>query len=320
MFRKVLCVGMATCDVVIKPVPENIFELDNFEIAPPVISGGGDALNVARVLRRMGMEVTLCTRINNDLFGREIIGELECLGVKTSEIIYENKSGTALTFALIGKDGERHFASARSIFSEIDESDVSDATLKNCDAIYFGSAMQMEKMDSGGIDRLFKRAKLNGKLTFMDAALPKDFNRQWAKILDKAFYETDYLMPSFQEAELITGMSEPGLQARYFEKYGLKALVIKLGSQGCYVTDFSNEKIVPPIKVEVMDTTGAGDGFVGGFISALSRGENIFEASHFANAVAALSVGGLGAQGNIESYSQAQTLVKNNKKERGKEK
>lgn len=309
IISKILCVGMATCDILLKPIPENILSIDTCVIEPPLMQGGGDALNVARILAKLGLSASLCSRISPDGMGKMVLEELLRMGVNADPVITRNANPTATSFVLLDERGERHFASSKEIFQELSDEDVTEAMLESHSAVYYGSAMQAGKMDRGGVERLFRRARARRLPTFLDAAIAPDGGRPWGEILSGALKETDYFLPSRAEAEAISGETDLEKQVEFFRPFGLKALVIKLGGKGCFVTDFSKEAFIPPVTVEAVNTNGAGDSFVAGFICALSRGMELFRACAFANGVGALKVSGDGALGALEGYEQALALL-----------
>ena len=105
--------------------------------------------------------------------------------------------------------------------------------------------------------------------------------------------------PNEVEAEIMTGIpvtdedSADRAAAWYMER-GVKQVVITLGGRGVYVNDGVKKGMVPAFKVKALDTTGAGDAFNGGLLTALSEGKDIWEAAVFANGLAALSVQKMG--------------------------
>lgn len=105
--------------------------------------------------------------------------------------------------------------------------------------------------------------------------------------------------PNEVEAEELTGICVSDLEsadkaAKVFKDKGVQNVVITLGSRGVYVNEDGKSEIVPAYKVKAIDTTGAGDAFNGGLLTALSEGKTIGEAAHFANALAAISVQRIG--------------------------
>ncbi len=304
---RVLCVGMMVCDVLISPVPADIMKKDSIKIDKPIISCGGDALNVAISLSKLGLDVSIAGRIGNDSNGNYILAECEKNHIDHTNVIRDEAYSTATSFALIDTNGERHFLSENSIFSQTVSEDIHPQLIKSSNFIYFGSAMAMQGMNDGGIARLFQSAHAHGKTTVMDAAIDeKNKNSNWLEWLSPAFSETDIFFPSLDEAKLISRREEPEKIAEAFSQFGMKIFGIKLGGQGCYVTDFKEEKYLPGIKnLPVRDTTGAGDSFMAGLICALLHQHDAFESAAFANAVAALNIGAIGGTAGVPDYETA---------------
>ncbi len=304
---KALSIGMMVCDTLISPVPSNILSLDSVAINQPQMCCGGDALNVAMGLAKLGCPVSVIGRIGHDANGRFVLDECERCGVDTSDVVFDQECGTAASYALIDTEGERHFLTEKSSFYRTDGKDVPDHAIADADIVYIGSAMALKKLDEGGIADIFSRAHKSGKITVMDAAVNiEDADKDWMTLLDAAFQETDVFFPSMNEATVLTGESEPEKIAEYFKKYSMKLFGIKLGSKGCFATDFEkNLYIKCPTGMPVFDTTGAGDSFMAGLSCALMNGWDRFEAVRFASCVATKNVGAVGGTAGIPNYADA---------------
>lgn len=304
---KVLCIGMMVCDTLLAPVPENILNLDSVSIEKPRICCGGDALNVALGLAKLGCGVSMIGRIAEDSNGSFIQEELRRHGVDTSRVVYDEECSTAASYALIDTKGERHFLTEKSVFRRLCGEDVPDEAIAEADIIYMGSAMAFRKMDEGGIADIFTRAHRMGKRTVMDAAANmEDPEENWMELLGPAFQETDLFFPSLTEVQKLTGETDPEKAAEYFRPYGMKLFGVKLGGRGSYATDFKERHFIGcPSGQPVIDTTGAGDSFMAGLICALLKGWEPFSAVRFASCVATKNVGAMGGTTGIPDYAQA---------------
>lgn len=144
---KMLCIGMMVCDTLLSPVPSNILTLDSVKIDKPSVCCGGDALNVAIGLAKLGNSVSVAGRVARDANGKFILNECNKYGIHASGVVYEEECATAASYALIDENGERHFLSEKSIFEKLSGEDISDEAIEETDMIYIGSAMAMRKMD-----------------------------------------------------------------------------------------------------------------------------------------------------------------------------
>ncbi len=307
MKKRILCIGMMVCDTLISPVPADILSLDSVRIDKPIICCGGDALNAAIGLAKLGAQASIIGRIAEDANGRFILNECGRYGIDTSRVAFDRECATAASYALVDEKGERHFLSEKSVFAKLAGSDVSDEAIEGADVVYIGSAMALKKMDEDGIRDVFSRARRFGKTTVMDAAVNReDPERDWLSYLALAFEETDIFFPSMDEAVKITGETKPENIAGCFEKFRMKMFGIKMGDRGCFVTDFrENRYIACPTGIQVVDTTGAGDSFMAGLMCGLTRGMDLFSCAEFASCVAAKNVGAMGGTAGIPDFEKA---------------
>ena len=118
-------------------------------------------------------------------------------------------------------------------------------------------------------------------------------------VSDEFLSQVYMVTPNEVEAEMMTGVKVDSLEAAkkaaavFYEK-GVKVVLITLGDRGVFLSENGREEILPAFKVKAVDTTGAGDAFNGGLLTALSEGRDLWEASRFASALAALSVQKIG--------------------------
>lgn len=304
---RVLCIGMMVCDIFLAPIPSDILKLDSTSIERPKVSCGGDALNVAIGARKLGLDISVCGRIAEDYSGNQIHAACRTLGIDQRGLLIDSDASTATSYVLLDEAGERHFLSNRAIFSRMREDDVPDALIESADFVYFGSAMAMREMNRGGLAALFRRAKACGKTTILDAAIADDTAPSgWMAELSEAFSFTDYFLPSISEAFALTGETEPHEIAERFRTFGMKAFAVKLGKRGCYITDFRQEALLPPPGgLHVVDTTGAGDSFVAGFLRGLAEGWTPFRCAAFANCVAGRNLEAIGGTAGIPTFDNA---------------
>jgi sugar/nucleoside kinase (ribokinase family) len=141
---------------------------------------------------------------------------------------------------------------------------------------------------------MLRAAKAAGLATSIDTQW--DHEGLWMKSLEPCLPHTDLLFVNEDEGRELTGYCSPPEIARHLRGLGAGEVVVKLGAKGCFVSGFS----MPALPVSVVDTTGAGDCFVGGYLAALHRGMNHREAAAVANRVGALAVQKLGASSAME--------------------
>ena len=303
---EVLSAGLMVSDIIAHPVEPGIFEMDSQALENIAFKTGGDALNVAVNLANLGVGVGVAGVVGDDAAGRDIKAKLAAAGVDCENVAVSEKNQTSTCIVLCEKSGDRHFLYHGKSNHEFAETMISDETLSGISILNIGSAMALNSLDGEGLAKLFKRAKQRGVTTTLD--LTHDSSGKWLEKVEAAFEYTDVFIPSLVEAKSVTGMAEPGEMAEFMRKYKLRVFGVKLGEMGCFITDFKEAKIVPAFACdEIVDTTGAGDAFMAGFICGLTKGFGCFDCAKLGAAAGNFCIRRLGATGNMPDYG---TLAK----------
>jgi sugar/nucleoside kinase (ribokinase family) len=303
---EVLSAGLMVSDIIAHPVDPKIFDIDSQALENIAFKTGGDALNVAVNLAKLGISVGLAGVVGDDAAGRDITARLTMAGVDCGNVVISQKNPTSTCIILCEKSGERHFLYHGKSNHELTESMISDEALSRVSILNIGSAMALDSLDGEGLTKLFWRAKKHGVTTTLD--LTHDSSGKWLQKIEGALEYTDVFIPSLVEAKTVTGTAEPEAMAEFMAKYKLKIFGVKLGESGCYITDFKEAKIVPAFFCdEVVDTTGAGDAFMSGFICGLLKGFGPFDCAKLGAAAANFCIRHLGATGHLPGF---ETLVK----------
>ena len=299
----VISIGLMVADIIINPVDSSIFEKDSVRINTIKYTSGGDALNVAINLANLGIKTSICGEVGNDLSGKFLIDEASRFGVETSGVIISDKYSTSTSVVLTESNGARHFAYYGKSNDAFSYAMVSEESIMNAKLLYIGSIMALAGIDGNGLTELFQKARRYNIKTAMDATWDND--GLWlAKIKDALPY-TDLFFPSYDEAVLITGEKSVHKMREFMAAFGVRQFGVKLGSKGCYVTDFEKEYIIPPFVCDnVVDTTGAGDAFMSGYIVGLLRDWDIYESAVFAGAVSNFCIRELGATTNTVNFKK----------------
>jgi len=193
----------------------------------------------------------------------------------------------------------------------LSEKDISDGQLRTNDIFYLGSAFDLPEINGDGIGILFQRAKAAGMVTALDVT--SDLTRKHLDKLLPVFPNLSFFMPSQNQAEQLSGEIDPQKAAKLFLSFGCETVVIKLGEKGCLV--MSNGLCIhsPAFKIDAIDTTGAGDSFVSGFLFGIARNYDIGKCAELGNAAGALCASAIGATGAVKSLNQLEEFIKINK-------
>lgn len=255
---------------------------------------GGKGANQAVAAARLGADVTMIGCVGQDLFGEELLKHLKGQGVNVDNVepVTDTKTGTAsITLA----QGDNHIIVVPGANYEV----TPEMVAKFEDSISECSTMLLQlEIPKESVEKAIELGKKHGLQVILDPA-------PFLKLSDQALESIDYMTPNEIEVkQLLAGLREDNKQ-RIMGK-----CIITKGSKG--VTYFKNgqENEVESIKVDVVDTTGAGDSFNGAFAVALTEGRTVEEACRFANVVGALSVTKLGAQSGMPTKDEVEQFLK----------
>lgn len=298
----ILCVGLLNANLPVKPVDKSVFDVDVTLVDAIEILPGGDAMNEAITLARLGNRVGLAGLVGRDPFADIVLNVAREAGVDVANVRVSDSVKTSVAIMLIKEDGSRNFASYRGANSAFSIDDIDLSVVKRTRLINIGSMFALKSFDGRGATALLKEAKANNVITSAD--MKYDTYKIGFEGIRETLGYIDYFLPSYDEAAYLTGEKEPGKMAEKLRAAGAGAVVIKLGDQGCHISAGKESLTLPPFKTKVVDTTGAGDNFVAGFLTGVLRGWSIRECGTFANAVGSLSVQYVGPSNGVRSMEQ----------------
>ncbi|MGA2765413.1 MAG: carbohydrate kinase family protein [Spirochaetia bacterium] len=298
----ILCVGLANMSISLRPVGPEVFGVDLTLIDPIEVRSGGDALNEALTAARMGNRVGLVTKIGDDLFGRLLLEEARNAGVHTDHVIVSNRDRTAAAGLLVRENGDRTICAHRGALESfcLDEMDISvfDASK----IVSIGSLFALKKLDGDGMRAILERARNAGAVTSADTKF--DAYKIGFDGIRNACPFIDFFLPSYEEALYLTSEREPSRQCDALLGAGCGNVLIKLGEQGCFLAARGVRRQISACPARCVDTTGAGDNFVAGFLTGLNRDMPPEEAARLGCATAAVSIQEVGSNGGVRSYDQ----------------
>ena len=303
----VLCSGSIVYDTLVQPVDGLHWGTTRFMDSIDYHVGGNGA-NTARALAMLGNPVRLLGAIGNDDHGRFILGELRESGVD-AEQVRQVEGPTAATVVLVKESGDRQFLHRLGASEQAFREPV-EFTRELCLGMshyHLASLFILPHVRAHGPEML-RRARAAGLTTSLDTNW--DAEGAWMRTLEPCLADLDILFMNEDEALHITGSSDPETGARVVLGRGVRTAVMKLSRRGCAIYTGRDEIVCPAFDVAAKDTTGAGDSFVAGFLTARLRGASWAEAGRFANAVGALSVQKLGAVAGVLPFEATQTWMR----------
>ena len=293
--KKVQIIGAAIVDVLVSPADERVFEIGSCPAERIVMSYGGDALNEATVLKALGGDVRLRTVLGDDEAGRAVLRRMEQVGLDTAQTTIREDFHTSVNVVLVKPDGQRCFltdpgASQRKLRLE----DIPLPLPADTGILCFASIFVFPQMKTAEMAEVFRSAREQGITVCADMTKRKN-GESTADVADALQY-IDYLFPNDAEAMLLTGKGSPEEAAADLLRAGVGTVVVKCGQKGCYIANREGSFwVAAEENVAVVDTTGAGDSFVGGFLYALSNDLPLYECARIANSCGAKAVQKIGA-------------------------
>jgi len=304
---EITCIGQALIDCITKGIGREP-EGRRVQRAESIsLSIGGDAINEAMVLKRLGHEVRLVCGLGDDLAGRMILGTMEELGVDYSLTDMAADRPTPVANLMVEADGSRNSVNSNSSMLGCYVPDLRAA--RDTKILSLASLFRAPLDRPQSVINLVQEAKRNGCLVCADTKIPT-FRKMTFGDIAEILPMIDYIFPNLEEAAFFSGRKEISDMASFFLDAGIRHVVIKAGPEGSYVYGDHEQFHMKALPVEVVDTTGAGDNYVAGFLSGLLRGFSLVECSHYGTVCAAACVRRLGAGGGVQSRKEADALFR----------
>ncbi len=297
---KVLCIGLGVMDISAKSINQDAYWDEKQKISNIGIQLGGDAVNQGVYLKMLGMEPGLNICVGSDSTGVMLKSTLQQKGVDTSLVCVRDGSETGTSLVLIDDKGERHIfyisGAERLLYME----DLPDPIPEEVKAISLASLFGLDNLERNGLDEYLARAREKGILVFADSIY--DTQGLGLNGIRHLFPHIDYFVPSSYEAAALSGTKTPEESAAFFRSCGAKNAIIKCGADGVFADCESFKGWIPSIRVNTVDTTGAGDCFVATLISGILRNHSTEEACRLACGAASYSTLSLGASTAVLSW------------------
>ena len=267
---KILCIGEALIDMICTDKGKTLVQGENFLKKP-----GGAPTNVAAAIAALGGTVELSAKVGNDPFGKQLVEVMEDFGVSTRWMLQDNHYFTTFAFVSLMLDGERDFVFNRGADGQLTKEEIEVIDLADVSIIHFGSATAFLP---GPLQEAYKRLlqkamEKNIFISFDPNYRHLMFKDNTQTFIDQSWHflrECDFFKVSDEEAMLITGCGTVKEAADMLLEKTTAVFTITLGKEGALVGINKQTYTVPSIPVKPVDTTGAGDAFVGAVLYQLS--------------------------------------------------
>ena len=264
---------------------------------------GGKGANQAVAAARLGAQVSMVGCVGSDAYGQQLRGALLAEGIDCQAVsVVDGSSGVALI--VVDDNSQNAIVIVAGANGELTPTVLErfDAVLQSADVII----CQLEVPDAT-VGHALKRGRELGKTVILNPApASRALPAEW-------YAYVDYLIPNESEAMVLSGLAVDSLEtaeaaATQLIASGAGKVIVTLGAQGLMFADGSGFEHFPAPRVKAVDTTAAGDTFVGGFAAALASGKGEVEAIRFGQVAAALSVTRAGAQPSIPTLLEVQAF------------
>lgn len=308
----VICIGAAIADLPLYPVDKYVFDNVSHPLDDISMTIGGDAINEATIITRLGHRVSLMSLIGDDIVGNYIEKFANDNNIITKDLKKKAGINTSINVGLVRADGERTFITNRNgSLWKLDIDSINLDNIKDAKILSLASIFNNPLLNNDALVKIFERAKENNMIICAD--MVKSRLNEGLEDIKEALSYVDYFFPNYEEASELTGKEDLDNIADTFLSCGVKNVIIKTGKKGCFIKNSELRKMIPAFLKDSsvkIDTIGAGDNFVSGFISGLLRDEDIENCGLFGNAVAAVSIESIGATTGVKSRSQVEEMIK----------
>ncbi|MQS76724.1 ribokinase [Lactobacillus halodurans] len=304
--KKILVIGSFMTDLVVKA--------DRFVEEGETIIGnsfnqftGGKGANQAIAAARLGSNVEMIGELGKDSFGKDQIQSLENNNVKHDHVLFTGKAKSGVGNPQVDASGNNRIVVVPGANLKLTPKNLEELsnTIQSADII----VLQLEIP----FETVYKAIELGHKYhkqIILNPAPAADLNQDYASMVT-------YMTPNEHEAQMLTGIdtSTPdGIKKSASEllKQGYQNVIITIGDKGSYFVNKNVEIQISAYKVKAVDSTAAGDAFIGAFAYGLSRGNSIQDSLQYASAVSAIAVTKMGAQPSLPSKKEVDDFLKNN--------
>lgn len=297
----ILVVGSLNTDLVVRtprfPRPGETISGEDLQTIP-----GGKGANQAVAAARLGASVAMLGRVGGDDFGDMLLENLKSNHVDVS-LVRRADAATGTAIIIVDENGQNSIVLSAGANGKVGPEDVAAARFQDFKLLLLQLEIPLETVICAA-----RRARENGLQVVLNPAPARS-------LPDELIRLTDYVVPNESELGLLTDQevndaASAESAARRLLERGPRAVIVTLGSRGALLVTQEEATHVNPFKVDVVDTTAAGDAFIGGFASALLQEKPLKEAVRYGSASGALATTKFGAQPSLPSRDEVEELIR----------
>ena len=294
----IVVVGSINMDLVVRaphlPQPGETIIGSDFKTFP-----GGKGANQAVAAARLGGHVKMIGRVGNDAFGEQLLQTLRADRIDTTFVQRDTAAPSGVALITVEEEGQNTIVVASGANARVTPDDVEAAA-----AAFAGASVLLLQLECPlpTVRHAIEVARRQQARVILNPAPSQPLDAQLLS-------QVDYLAPNQIELALLTQSDSLAEGVKRLKALGVKQVVVTLGGDGAAVFDDEQAYQLAPHHVSVVDTTAAGDAFVGGFAVALVEGKSTRAAAEWGNAAGALAVTRAGAQPSLPSRAELERFV-----------
>lgn len=303
---KVTVVGSINMDLVSQvarfPMPGETILGGDLESIP-----GGKGANQAVAATRLGAEVSIVGRVGDDAFGSRLVSNLATEGIDIRHLHKSRDTASGVALILVNEGGQNTIVVAPGANGQLTPADIDQAALTIASANVL--LLQLE-IPLESVRRAAQIARENRVKVILNPAP--------ARVLPTGILDlVDILIPNENEAQRLLGEEQNGKDlarlaaaAERLHSLGPEAVIVTVGARGALLVDRNGQRLYPAFSVDkIVDTTAAGDAFVGGLAAAIACGKTLPEAILWGNAAGMLAVTCAGAQPSLPKRADVEAVL-----------
>ena len=296
----ILVVGSLNTDLVVQaprfPQPGETISGEDLQVIP-----GGKGANQAVAVARLGVSVSMLGRVGKDNFGDFLLNNLKSNNVD-SQLIQRDHASTGTAIIVVDSNGQNSIVLSAGANGKVHDLDVNTASFADYKLLLLQLEIPLQTVLSAA-----EHAHENGLRVILNPAPAK-------QLPGKLIALADFLVPNETELSLLTGLHVNNMDSaaeagRALLQVGAKGVIVTLGKNGALIVTDTQVTYIDSYKVDVVDTTAAGDAFIGGFATALLQDKALEQAVRYGCACGALAVTKFGAQPSLPQKDEVESFL-----------
>ncbi|MBE1537399.1 carbohydrate kinase family protein [Actinomadura algeriensis] len=302
----VVTLGAHILDVLARPVEGIPAGQDTVVVEEIRATAAGAAAGTAVALARLGNEVVSVGAIGDDDLGDLLVAIMNRNGVDVTGLVRRTADQTSASVLPIRGDGGRPSFHVPGANLTLTPAAVERGLLVAADAVHLGGPDVTFGLNDPAFFAMLAAARANGTIVTMDllSNLP-DLLKGAAAFLP----HVDHVLPNLEQATAVTGETDPEKAALALRAEGPSTVVVTMGGDGSMLATADGVRHLPALPVDVVDTTGCGDAYCAGFVTALVRSRDVHEAARWGTAAAATVAQGLGSDAGLTDLDAVLALL-----------